>query len=461
MKRKTTPDLIAGSSRMMDGLRFYTETVESDRLSTQAFFEAGEAEFAGHRFYWENREKTRKIAGIGHAARLTSTDGDARFEDIRTQWQRLSSVIVKEEGDQSPVLFGGFSFDPENRRKSEWERFPAALFVVPQIQLVEKDGRTFVSINLISEDTAAAADFDRLRVIRDRLIHEAQVKERGTAVKPDVLRIREYAKADYLRAVEGVRDGIREGGPEKVVIARSVGLEFKTRVRHSEVLEHLAAEQQESYLFGLENGGDFFFGATPERLVKMEDGRSLTACVAGSIRRGKTAEEDRMLGEGLLKDPKNREEHQFVVEMIGDVFRSFCSDIHIPAGPRLLKVRDIQHLFTPVEGKPNAGTDLLDLVQALHPTPALGGTPRNEALRMIRENEKMDRGFYGAPIGWMDTDGDGEFAVAIRSGLLKGDRAHLYAGGGIVGGSVPEEEYEETWVKFRPMMRALGGVLHG
>jgi len=446
---------------MMDGLRFYTETVESDRLSTQAFFEAGEAEFAGHRFYWENREKTRKIAGIGHAARLTSTDGDARFEDIRTQWQRLSSVIVKEEGDQSPVLFGGFSFDPENRRKSEWERFPAALFVVPQIQLVEKDGRTFVSINLISEDTAAAADFDRLRVIRDRLIHEAQVKERGTAVKPDVLRIREYAKADYLRAVEGVRDGIREGGPEKVVIARSVGLEFKTRVRHSEVLEHLAAEQQESYLFGLENGGDFFFGATPERLVKMEDGRSLTACVAGSIRRGKTAEEDRMLGEGLLKDPKNREEHQFVVEMIGDVFRSFCSDIHIPAGPRLLKVRDIQHLFTPVEGKPNAGTDLLDLVQALHPTPALGGTPRNEALRMIRENEKMDRGFYGAPIGWMDTDGDGEFAVAIRSGLLKGDRAHLYAGGGIVGGSVPEEEYEETWVKFRPMMRALGGVLHG
>ncbi|MFC7364431.1 MULTISPECIES: isochorismate synthase [Bhargavaea] len=461
MKRKMTPDLIAETGRMMDGLRFYTETVESGRLSPQAFFEAGETEFAGRRFYWENREKTRKMAGIGHAARLTSTDGDARFEDIRTQWQRLCSVIVKEEGDQSPVLFGGFSFDPKNRRESEWDGFPAALFVVPQIQLVEKEGRSFVSINLISEEEAVASDFDRLRVIRDRLIHEAQVKERDPAIKPDVLRIHEYAKSDYLRAVEGVRDGICAGGPEKVVIARSVGLDFEVPVRHSEVLEHLAAEQQESYLFGLENSESFFFGATPERLVKIEGGRSLTACVAGSIRRGKTAEEDRMLGEGLLKDLKNREEHQFVVRMIGDVFRSFCSEVRIPAGPRLLKVRDIQHLFTPIEGMPNSGTDLLDLVHALHPTPALGGTPRGEALRMIRENEKMDRGFYGAPIGWMDTEGDGEFAVAIRSGLLKGDRAHLYAGGGIVAGSVPEEEYEETWVKFRPMMRALGGVLHG
>ncbi|SEJ34909.1 isochorismate synthase [Bhargavaea ginsengi] len=461
MKRKTTPHSMAETGRMMDGLRFYTETVESDRLSPQAFFEAGEMEFAGRRFYWENRDKTRKMAGMGHAARLTSKDGDARFEDIRTQWQRLCSVIVKEEGDQSPVLFGGFSFDPENRRESEWTGFPAALFVVPQIQLVEKDGRAFVSINLVSDDGSAAGDFERLRLIRDRLIHEAQVKERMPAVKPDVLRLHEYAKADYLRAVEGVRDGILEGGPEKVVIARSIGLEFAAPVRHSEVLEHLSAEQQESYLFGLENGDGFFFGATPERLVKMEDGKGLTACVAGSIRRGKTVEEDRLLGEGLLKDPKNREEHQYVVQMIGDVFRSFCSDVRIPAGPRLLKVRDIQHLFTPVEATPNVGTDLLDLVQALHPTPALGGTPRDEALRMIRNNEKMDRGYYGAPIGWMDTEGDGEFAVAIRSGLLKGDRAHLYAGGGIVAGSVPEEEYKETWVKFRPMMRALGGVLHG
>src|SRR5690606_40429215 len=135
--------------------------------------------------------------------------------------------------------------------------------------------------------------------------------------------------------VEGVRDGILEGGPEKVVIARSVGLEFAAQVRHSEVLEHLSAEQQESYLFGLENGDGFFFGATPERLVKMEDGKGLTACVAGSIRRGKTVEEDRLLGESLLKDPKNREENQFEVQMIWDGFRRSCSEVRIPARTRL------------------------------------------------------------------------------------------------------------------------------
>ncbi|WP_040229287.1 isochorismate synthase, partial [Bhargavaea cecembensis] len=222
-----------------------------------------------------------------------------------------------------------------------------------------------------------------------------------------------------------------------------------------------SAEQQESFLFGIESGDKLFFGATPERLVEVRGDHAGTACVAGSVRRGKSAGEDRLLGDGLLGDPKNRSEHQYVVSMIGEVFRRLCTDVRIPAGPRLLKVRDIQHLFTPVEGVPVPGKDLLDFVEALHPTPALGGTPREAAMPMIRENEGMDRGYYGAPVGWMDAEGNGEFAVAIRSALLEGGTARLFAGGGIVADSVPEEEYEETWVKFRPVMRALGGKLHG
>ena len=126
----------------------------------------------------------------------------------------------------------------------------------------------------------------------------------------------------------------------------------------------------------------------------------------------------------------------------------------------MLKIRDIQHLYTPVEGQLNEDATILQLVKYLHPTPALGGVPREQALEMIRTYEPMNRGMYAAPIGWLDADGNGEFAVAIRSAALVEDKAYLYAGGGIVADSEAQSEYEETLVKFRPMLRALGGQLH-
>lgn len=132
----------------------------------------------------------------------------------------------------------------------------------------------------------------------------------------------------------------------------------------------------------------------------------------------------------------------------------------MPKRPKLLKIRDIQHLYTPVEGKLSPDATILQLVKLLHPTPALGGVPRQEAMAVIRQNEYMNRGLYAAPLGWIDAEGNGEFAVAIRSAALKDNKAYLYAGGGIVADSEPISEYEETLVKFRPMLRALGGQLH-
>jgi len=202
-----------------------------------------------------------------------------------------------------------------------------------------------------------------------------------------------------------------------------------------------------------------FFGASPERLVKVEEGQAFSSCVAGSIRRGQTADEDDQLGQSLLNDGKNRGEHHYVVEMITETFKKNCTSIKVPNQPKLLKIRDIQHLYTPVEGVLNGEATILQLVKHLHPTPALGGVPRKEAMEMIRAFEPMNRGLYAAPIGWVDADGNGEFAVAIRSAALLGNRAFLYAGGGIVEDSTPQSEYEETLVKFRPMLRALGGKL--
>ncbi|WP_318617678.1 isochorismate synthase [Sporosarcina sp. YIM B06819] len=442
-------------------VRFFTETIDAGRISPLAFFEAGDSCYKDKRFYWQNADKTMTLVGIGHATVLTSEGVNERFAHISSAWNTLRAALIKEEKDMEPVLFGGFSFDPKSVKEAEWKIFPSAYFVVPSFQLIIKNGKTSISINLVTESCEAAEEFEQLREERDRLIHIAQVEDFNLLAKPTVVSIEEIAKDDYMQAVADVTEKINNGEAEKVVIARSVQLNFDNEVPAVTALHHISNEQQESYHFGLQKDGQLFFGATPERLIEISAGRAYSACVAGSIKRGKSAAEDRAFGEELLEDHKNREEHQYVVNMISQVFQTFCTNITMPKVPKLMKIRDIQHLFTPIEGQVEQGTDIFSLVQALHPTPALGGVPTNVSMDMIRSEENMDRGYYAAPIGWTDTAGNGEFAVAIRSALLDGDRAYLYAGGGIVADSDPDQEYDETWVKFRPVMRALGGKLNG
>ncbi|AOV07025.1 isochorismate synthase [Sporosarcina ureilytica] len=441
-------------------LRFFTETIEVGRISPLAFLEAGQARYSDEHFYWQNANQTLTIVGLGHAQVLESHCVEEHFSDIKKRWEEICSGLIKEEKDKAPVLFGGFSFDPKNTRESEWSKFPNAYFVLPSFQLMTKNGHTFILINLVTTNHHAAEEFEKLRVERDQLIHKAQLNDFIPASKPTVESLDEIEKERYKKAVQNVTSQIQNGEADKVVVARSVKLNFKEPVSGVTALHHIANEQQESYHFGLQKGEQLFFGATPERLIEIENGQAYSACVAGSIKRGETAEEDRILGEELLSDRKNRDEHQYVVDMISTVFDEFCTNVSIPKEPKLMKIRDIQHLFTPVEASVDKEKSIFEFVQALHPTPALGGVPTNKSMDMIREEEQMDRGYYAAPIGWTDTEGNGEFAVAIRSALLEEEQAYLYAGGGIVANSEVEKEYEETWIKFRPVLRALGGQLH-
>lgn len=442
-----------------DNFRFFTETIEVGRIAPRAFLEAGQEKFAEEHFYWQNANQTLTLVGLGHAKVLTSEAQDDRFTDISKRWKQLCEGLIKEEKDEAPILFGGFSFDPKSTKNLEWNKFPSAYFVVPSFQLISKDGQTSISINLITLKENAVDEFEALRIERDRLIHVAQMNEFGVPDKPVLASLEEVNKEQYMDAVQEVTAQIQNGEAEKVVIARSVQLNFEEEVSSTAAMYHISNEQQESYHFGLQNGRQLFFGATPERLIEIADGRAYSACVAGSSKRGKTVEADQALGEALLADNKNREEHQYVVHMISKVFEAFGTDIKMPNGPKLMKIRDIQHLFTPIEANVEEHIDIFRFVEALHPTPALGGLPTNKSMEIIRDEERMDRGYYAAPIGWTDTAGNGEFAVAIRSALLDKKRAHLYAGGGIVADSEVEKEYEETWVKFRPVLRALGGKL--
>ncbi|MFJ7953095.1 isochorismate synthase MenF [Lysinibacillus sp. NPDC096418] len=440
-------------------LHFYMETIEVSRLSALAFYAAGEERYKGERFYWQNREKTMTLVGLGHAYTIQNSAKDDRFDGVEKEWISLTKNCIKGQAELQPILFGGFTFDPQNEVSGEWTDFPEAYFALATYQLVLRDDKAYISVNLVTKNAHAEEQFEVLRKERDHLIHAAQVKEVKTYSKPEMINYFEPYKEQYLASINQVTSLIKEKEADKVVIARSLALQFKEQVGSQQVLSQVINEQPESYLFGLERNNLLFFGASPERLVKVEKGRAFSSCVAGSIKRGKTAEEDMVLGQSLLNDRKNGGEHQYVVDMIAETFRKNCTDMKIPTGPRLLKIRDIQHLYTPVEGQLNADATILQLTKHLHPTPALGGVPRQEAMAAIRKYEPMNRGLYAAPIGWLDAEGNGEFVVAIRSASLVDDKAYLYAGGGIVADSEPQSEYEETLVKFRPMLRALGGQL--
>lgn len=437
----------------------HSETIEVNRLSALAFFAAG-ASYKGKRYFWQNRAQTKTIVGLGHAFVIANDAGATRFDDVEMKWKQFTQNIKVEMEDIQPILFGSFSFDPENEVKAEWGNFPQSAFFLASFQLVMKNDQSYVTIHLLSKSQSAEMEMETLRKERDHLIHAAQVKEVRTYDKPVVRDYSEPFKEEYLKSIEDVTSQIKAGLAEKVVIARSLVIDFEDDVTSAQVLSHVKNEQPESYLFGLESDEFLFFGASPERLVRVENGKAYSSCVAGSIKRGKTAEEDEKLGQALLNDDKNLGEHHYVVEMITETFKKNCINVEVPNGPKLLKIRDIQHLFTPVEGQLQIGATILQLVKSLHPTPALGGVPREAALEMIRRYEPLNRGLYAAPIGWIDVKGNGEFAVAIRSALLKKEKAYLYAGGGIVGDSTPIAEYEETLVKFRPMLRALGGQIY-
>lgn len=462
MNRKLTELSAPKGATANPDVRFFTETIEAGGISPLSFFEAGSSNQNAERFFWESASKTMTLVGIGHALTLTDESGDDRFNAIESKWKKYCDKIIKEDKDMDPVLVGGFSFDDTRSSVgSEWSRFPNAFFAVPIFQLKIENGKTQVAINLVTDETDTTHRFEELRYQRDQLIHNAQIQESLSTEKPNVHSMIELQKDHYLETVRSITEKIQMGEAEKVVIARKLALQFEQPVSPSSVIQSVSNEQRDSYLFGIENKQQFFFGATPERLIEIKDGQAYSACVAGSSKRGRNAEQDRQLGDALLADKKNREEHQYVVEMITGVFDSLCASYTSATQPKLMKVRDIQHLHTPVEGKLGQESSIFQFIKALHPTPALGGVPTPVAMELIHQEENLDRGYYAAPVGWTDASGNGEFAVAIRSALLEQDKAWLYAGGGIVSDSTPEQEYEETWVKFRPMLRALGGALHG
>lgn len=415
-------------------------------------------QYKGKRFFWKSPDGASVFAGIGICKMLQSNGMEQIYEEVEKEWQELldGSEINNpfQTAGVGPMLFGGFSFDPKKTRTNLWDNFKDAHFYLPAIMFSEIDGEQYVTVNQYGDRNdlveVIQACFEKLEKSEDTSTVNTHSNK--------LLDSKEINGDQWKRMVSEVVQDLGQS-LKKVVLARESRLVFEQDITTEAVLENLLNRQKNSYVFALESGKDCFIGASPERLVKKAGKQVFSVCLAGSIARGMNEEDDESLGQELMNDPKNRVEHDYVVQMIRSAMEKVCSTFEIPNEPCLLKMRDIQHLFTPVTGTLLKSASVLSLIELLHPTPALGGYPQALAIEKIREAEMLDRGLYGAPIGWLDYRGNGEFAVSIRSALIQKNEASLFAGCGVVKDSDAEMEFKETAIKFKPMLSALGGQL--
>jgi isochorismate synthase len=414
--------------------------------------------------YWSQQGEGSTLAGLGNVATLTATGTD-RFGSIDRAWRSLldGADIGGEAGvSAGPVLMGGFAFDPDGPVSNAWREFPSAHMFVPRVQLAVAGAVCTTTISLIvGADGEPDMDLEALDELRRTVLesHSQGSAEPVAEDSTDAPLFRDaLPTAEWRNIVARAVDDIRVGQLEKVVLARAVESLAQRDLDVFQVLHVLRAAHSNSFVFGYWRGDSAFVGASPERLVRL-DGREVRASsLAGTARRGKTPMEDAELAKGLMASGKDRAEHATVRESLRSKLAEVCDDVAAADTPSLLTLPNVHHLHTGVTGKLRGGNSLLDLVGRLHPTPAVGGTPREAALAFIRTNEKLDRGWYAGPIGWVGSD-RGEFAVALRSGVVTAGDATLFAGCGIVADSNPQKELEESILKLQPMQAAIAAAL--
>lgn len=467
------------SDGLGDGLRCYSAARTRDR------------------FYWESVELGDFFCAWGVSDELEAS-GASRFADVRS-WARSVASRLKWIGEArpvtAPILTGGFSFEEDGPRSEDWKAFPAARFVLPEI-LIERSDETLRAVFFVRIEPGAQE-----RTIVDTLAGRAE--ELAAARRPAA---EGRAPAPIANPVEAI--GFEEGegaGPEyrvrsdrshlvfeaqvaqalaaieakefeKVVLARSLRVDHDGEVDVPAFLERLRGLYPTCTLLAVGRGQDTFLAATPETLIRLEGREVSTAALAGSAPRGREPGEDARFAAALTGSDKERAEHAHVVDAIRYALEPFCTELDAPASPSLRKLFGIQHLETRIvgslregpgtkTGKQSGTADLLGIAEAMHPTPAVGGAPSLPAREWLRRFEGLDRGWYAAPVGWIDGEGGGNLRVALRSGLIRNglqgetvgvsSRSLLFAGAGIVAGSTPKTELVETRIKLRALLAPL------
>ncbi len=394
--------------------------------------------------FWSSRGSARSAAAVGAAEAITSYAAPVAPE-------QLDAAISHKLADLPPEAryYGGMRFDLSQPRdashpSNEWSDFGTFRFVLPRFELVHDRETTELVCNLVGPGDAKEID----RVL-DALngLHLPEPQPVSSLPSPTGRHDIPNRPA-WINTIRAALRSIEEGKLEKVVMARRATLDHTDLLDPYAVLQHLAPATPNCFHFAFQyNDGPAFIGATPERLLHRSGLRVRSEAVAGTRSRASTARADDELREELLASDKDRREHAYVEDAIRHTLHAYCDHVGSPDARTEMKLTGGRHIWTRVEGTLRPGVSTASLLSALHPTPAVGGVPRREALDTIRATEAFDRGWYAGPVGWIGRD-HAEFAVAIRSGLVDGSRLSLYSGAGIVRGSEPGGEWDEIEQKI-------------
>lgn len=407
-----------------------------------------------HAFLWAPREGAACVA-LGAAEELRAT-GALRIPDLRRTARQIGERLetVDHSGaavTPAPRFYGGLAFRPGAADHAPWQGLGDAHFVLPRFLYRRGTQGATLSLAVRDHEMASASGREAWAVALEQRLRSLLALA-PVAPMPHVTgsRIPDFAERQrWLAAVAALVDEIKAGTLLKLVIARRALVELQGTPDPVEILRHLGQNAHGATRFAVRYGVNTFLGATPERLISRRGLHVQTAALAGSSARSAGA------AEALLANPKERHEHRLVADAIDHALRPLCSSLEVAAIPQVRELRHLLHLETPVRGLLRRSHHVLDLVDRLHPTPAVGGLPADEVVHHLERFETEHRGWYASPLGWFDGTGDGDFAVALRCGVLSGRQAHLYAGAGIVAESNPRLELAETELKLHTLREAL------
>jgi isochorismate synthase len=423
-------------------------------------------------FVFEQPDRARAaLAALGEATSLQAS-GAERFGAVSDRWRALSAAAVSAPGDEpagsgvggGPIALGGFAFAPDGGAAPHWRGFEPASLTVPEVALVrsERRGETTVRMTLAALACPDDVPEELLARLERRVaeLHEAALPLLDPAPTGRFQVASAMPPEHYEQAVARATELIAAGELEKIVLAREVQVHAGGGAPiydPAAVFGVLREEFPACFVFCVGYGDAALVAASPELLVRREGHRVSTLALAGSTRRSADPAVDGHLGEQLLRDVSYREEHAIVARRIERLLRPHAIWVTAAPEPELVRIANIQHLATPIRAQLAAPIDALELAGLMHPTPAVGGEPLRRAAPLIPALEGLDRGWYAGPVGWTDATGDGEFCVALRCALLRGNVARCYAGNGIVRGSDPASELAETEVKLQALLPLLSG----
>lgn len=419
-------------------------------------------------FCWSQPERGFELAALGAAVTVVGRGPD-RFRRVDADCAAVMAGAAIEaldgrDGDgglpagAGPIWVGGFAFADEGGAAGHWSSFPPAALSLPELSLLRSEAGSYLTVNLRPCGGGGAADprtalkslAGRLASLRDRPL---PLLDPHPTARPHIRGV--HPPGHFEAAVAAAVERMESGDLSKLVLAREVVVEAAAAHDPAALFGALREGFPACFVFCRGTREGAFLGASPELLVRRSGATAATVALAGSTRRSSDPALDDHLGERLLGSEKDRREHEIVVRRIERGLRPVSVWVEAAAEPGLVKVANIQHLATPIMAQLAEAHSAVELAGRLHPTPAVGAEPWPRGAAVIAGLERIDRGWYAGPIGWMDATADGEFCVALRSALLRDREAHLYAGVGIVPGSDPAAELAETETKLGALLPLL------